>query len=158
MLQEAFDEAACKSNLLFFLTKQLDINFHQEPLVEATIQEGKINWRIVTNAQVLYTRQKEFNFAHTNPWRMTWEQFRLFKDSGKRSGTVAITLKRFLQCLPKQHQEQATAVWQELKNKNILTDKNRLSDGWRVIAGNQIELDTLTNFPLIIEKKMSQSA
>ncbi len=147
LLKEAFDEKDWNSKFLLFLVKALELKFEEGQVVEATIQKGKIYWRILQNGKVLYNRYEDFNFANTNPWRMSGEQFRQFKGSGKRSGTVAITGKRFIAYFEQKYKPQAAAIWKELKQKGILNDKDRLSDGWRAISNDSIELSSVEPEP-----------
>jgi hypothetical protein len=85
------------SGFLIYLINTFYINIDNEPLVILAIKEGKVYWKYVCGEIVLHDRTARkdptcaFNFDDIKTVSMTWEQFRQFKDAGKRGGTVAIT-------------------------------------------------------------------
>src|SRR3989338_5736218 len=143
ILQQPFEASEWTSELLIFLANSLHIPFESNPLIQGTVYNGKVYWKVFKEGKVLCTPQPDFVFYEKNVWYMTWQDFRLFHDSGKRSGTVEITKKRFVDSFPKNKQPQAAAVWEELKTANILTDKNRLSSTWSATTNITIELNSL---------------
>lgn len=136
------------SGFLYALAENLKISWEEDPLVEMAIKKGKVYWRIIKGEKILYDRTAEkgqpFNFERAETCYMDWESFRLFKDSGKRQGTVAITRRRFTRKFSQAHQEQAATVWNELKEKGILNKNNRLSVGWESISNTPVILESLT--------------
>lgn len=149
LCKEKFIEKNWQSEFLMSLSKSLNIRLHAESMVEIAIHQGKVYWRIVKDDVVLYERSKQkgqiFDFEKSKKIRMTWKNFREFKDSGKRCGTVAITQQRFTSHFASKSQHQAASVWQELKEKGILNKNDRLSDGWRMISNKEIELASLSS-------------
>lgn len=148
MLQAEFVEADWPSDFLCTLTSALNIKLNVEPHVQVAIKEGKVFWRIMKGEREMFNKFKkegqEIDFASLDTWNMTWPQFRLFKDSGKRSGNVEITLERFKRCFEISLHSQAEMVWNELKVIGILNNNNKLSDAWRAISGQNITLDSIT--------------
>ncbi|MCD6048218.1 MAG: hypothetical protein K0S08_1865 [Gammaproteobacteria bacterium] len=143
--------------LLVSLSKALNLTMKPPKLVQVAINEGKIYWRVRKGEKVLYDRQKtkglpSFDFTDENSLEMTWEQFRQFKDTGKRRGTVKITLERFTNFFDVAKQDQAMAVWHELKTKGIIDTKDRLSDVWRFLSDATVTLDALTDPQLVMTK------
>ncbi len=147
-----FDAEQWNTGFLLFLANELNIPLTIEKVVEGYIQNGKVNWRILEGDNVFYPKQnlQDEDFAQAQTWRMSWEQFRLFKDSGKRSGTVAITKQRFVESFATAYQYQAAFVWSELKRKGILNAKDRLSEPWRMVSNDVMKLQSLTNSDLVI--------
>ncbi len=150
------------AEFLEYVSDRLDIPNVPEPLVQAGIKNGKIYWRITKNDKPLYHRQNpadmkdedKFHFNKENTWIMTWEEFRAFKDSGKRVGSVAITKERFTNEFPrhidkkqKRFKEEAKKIapliWDELKSKGILNERNRLSHEWRAASDVILKLQVL---------------
>jgi hypothetical protein len=143
--------------LLIFLSKALNLTTEQPKLVQVAMSEGKIYWRVRKGEKVLYDRQKakgfpSFDFTDQNSFDMTWEQFRQFKDTSKRRGTVKITLERFTNSFEPAKQNQAIAVWHELNEQGIIDDKNRLTDVWRMLSDADVPLETLTHPQLVIDR------
>lgn len=141
MLHEPFEADKWQTSFLSFVAKALDIEIQNQPLVQLAIQEGKIYWRIINGESVLYDRTARknptdaFDFTTANTITMTWEQFRLFKDSGKRGGSVAITEQIFVNELKSEPPTAASQIWAELKRQRILNNNDRLSYGWRFVSG-----------------------
>lgn len=156
VLESEFDEKQWSSYLLFILIigLKLDKNLKINPVVECTIHGSKIFWRIKdAENNILYQRHDDEYFENAKTWIMTWESFRNFKDSGKRSGTVEITQDRFVDYFPKESRPQARVVWDELKTMGILNNRNRLSDGWRVLVGKNLFLKSISHSECVIVKK-----
>lgn len=157
-LFKAIEEEASETNsaLLLFLAGQLNIKVTTERLVEVAIQEGKVYWRIMEGDQVIYDRaaakNHSFDFSKVKCCRLTWEQFRQFKDSGKRGGTVAVTKEKLVEYFKDEFQAQAAIVWQELCDKGIINCKFRLSVGWRIASNKNIKLISLSSGENIINK------
>ena len=129
------------SGFLIYLINTLDINIENEPLVVLAIQEGKVYWKYVCGERVLHDRTARkdpgsaFNFDDKKTISMTWEQFREFKDAGKRGGTVAITKDRFALQFHRLQRTVADEIWDNLKQIGILDKHNRLSHAWRCATG-----------------------
>lgn len=143
MLTGEFDESSWQTGFLVFMANTLAIQIQHEPVVELAINNGKILWRVMKNNVVLHDRTtrkdptEAFDFSKAPCVLMTWEQFRIFKDSGKRGGTVAITPFRFF--LHYKGPQKSTAyqnIWLKLKDQGVLDHNNRLSHIWRFAAGN----------------------
>lgn len=143
-LQQPFKEEEWNSALLVFLCNYLEIKIQEEPVVEVAIKHAKIYWRIRTSTDILYDRQlekgKAFDYKKHATWLMSWELFRVFKDSGKRSSSVAVTKQLFSAQFPRE-EKIADAVWDQLKEKGVLNTRNRLSHGWRALSNNYVRLD-----------------
>ncbi len=142
LLEQEFVE--WRWTFIHFVTKELKI---VQPYVQVVIQGGKRYWRLMNGDQESFRKenQKEFDFSREEKRsvRMPWELFKILKNGGKRSGNVAITEERFLRAFDPHHQHQAAAVYQNLKEKGVLNEKNRLSHSWRVCAGKQISLQAI---------------
>lgn len=143
--------------LIHFLAKQLNIVLDEPRLVQVAIKDGKIYWRVKKGDIVIYDRQTAkrkpaFTFTEENSLDMTEDQFREFKDTGKRYGTVKITRELFANYFNEELRNQARAVWDELKEKAILDQKNRLSGIWRMASGETIPLNALTDPKWVISK------
>jgi len=135
------------SDFLGVFVQKLQIEIDDEPLVKAVIFRGKVYWQVQCGEKILYSKpmpedegdRPDFSRA----WLMTWEDFRLFKDSGKRSSTVEITKERFVTQLSGTGVTNASNIWDELKERGVLNRCNRLSDGWRAFTGDYITLKAL---------------
>ena len=133
---------------LYFLAEHLNINIEKNPIVEATIKDGKIYWRILKDEKEIYDRQKAKKlepgvFTEETSWRMDWKLFRIFKDSGKRSSSVAITEALFTKKFGDEEQVIAASIWKELKEAGILNSRFRLSHSWRVLSNTCMKLKTI---------------
>lgn len=140
-LNSTFDENNWPAELLVFLAKSFDIQIDNQPLVNLAIKDGKVYWQIVNGTNVLYDRtarkdiHQAFDFKNTPTLTMTWDTFRVFKDSGKRGGTNAITKARFVAHFQIRQQTAAENIWNQLKQKGILDKHDRLSHYWHNISG-----------------------
>jgi len=138
-----------------------EIIINEDPVVEATIRDGKIYWCIVFENQIYFRRPTHESIisharAENRTWRLTWEKFREFKDAGKRTGTVAVTEERFVNRMLEhisEHNERALGsstfktinispkeIWQELSTIGILDKKLRLSQSWYPFSNEKITL------------------
>ncbi|HBI21390.1 MAG TPA: hypothetical protein DDY37_02200, partial [Legionella sp.] len=130
------------SSFLIHLINALDINIDNDPLVILAIKEGKVYWKYVCGERVLHDRTARkdpscaFNFDDMKTISMTWEQFRQFKDAGKRGGTVSITKERFALKFHRSQRTAADEIWMNLKHLRVLDDNNRLSYAWRYTTGD----------------------
>lgn len=146
LLNEPFEESKWRSNFLLSLAEDLKIQVNSSTLVELAIKEGKVYWQITKDGEVIYDRSmrkgplKAFDFKNAHIISMTWEQFRLFKNSGKRGGSIAITLKCFINEFPGNEQN-AAEVWGELITKRILDSNFRLSSTWHFTSSGNLTLD-----------------
>lgn len=148
-----FNEQEWKSGFLFFLARKLKLNIEQTPVVEAKIKKnGKVAWRTIDpNTGKPLTefprsqRSYKFKYNKAKCWRMTFENFRKFKDSGKRGGNQSITLERFLEYFEDYNQSQVTAVWNELHDIGILNRNDRLTASWRALSNEKIALEAITD-------------
>ncbi len=150
MKQEKLVEKEWGWSFIYFLAEKLNIHIQwdqEKPDVEVVIREGKRYWRLMKGFNEVFRKenQKEFDFTTANSVRMPWERFKILKNGGKRSGNVAVTKERFLGKFEPHHRYQAAAVWEELKEKGILNEKNRLSHSWRVSSNISVKLDAITN-------------
>lgn len=148
-------EAALHTSLLTFISEHLKLNL-MEPYIELTVKHGKIYWRIMKNNTVRYIhdtwKNKTLFTKNTQITRLTWEQFRKFKDAGKRGGTVAITKERFSDYFAdkitknrtkkKEVRQQAEEVWKMLKEGHILNKNNRLSHAWRIKSNQSVSFES----------------
>lgn len=164
ILKAEFVESNWPSNFLCTLTESLNIKLNVEPHVQVAIENGKVFWRIMKGKREMFNKFKkegqEIDFASLETWNMTWQQFRLFKDSGKRSSNVEITLERFKKIFEESLHAQAEMVWNELKELGILNNKNKLSDAWRAISGQNITLESITGAvpnSIITAEKLKES-
>lgn len=134
------------SDFVKFIADGFDIKIDNSPFVEVAIKAGKIYWRIMQGENIKFVRHVGWNeiIENTHKVRMTWEQFRRFKDAGKRNGTVAITKERFRECIARRYGwhliDNADRTWEELKAKVILNHRDRLSHSWRITSGKDIRL------------------
>lgn len=147
-------EAVLHTSLLTFISDHLKLNLN-EPYIELTVNQGKIYWRIMQNNVIRYIRDawndKEFFTKNTQITRLTWEQFRKFKDAGKRGGSVEITKERFSNYFcnkikidktkKKEVKQQAEKIWEMLKSGHILDKNNRLSHAWRIKSNQSVSFE-----------------
>lgn len=149
-----------QSEFLYYLAGELKIEIQSTPLVQATIKDGKVYWRIVKAGDVIYERpcnaRDRITFTEENSWFSDWETFRLFKDSGKRYSPVAITKQRLIDALkdkPHASEKLAKQIWNELKKNGVLTAKNKLSAGWRAMSQDQLHLKAIEKITVKTHKK-----
>ncbi|MFI4962587.1 MAG: hypothetical protein ACHP6H_01875 [Legionellales bacterium] len=141
LLQKTFDVNSWRTDFLSFLAQNLNIRVQNQTLVQLAIKEGKVYWRIINGEQILYDRtarenqSDRFNFTQSKLITMTWEQFRIFKDSGKRGSSVAITKERFTNEFTKPQLIKASIAWEQLKQDGMLDKNNRLTYQWRYQTG-----------------------
>lgn len=138
-----------------------DIIIHTQPYVEATIKNGKIYWNLIVDHQFYAIREShrtlvEDAMARHQSWRLTWKQFRVFKNGGKRIGNVEITQMRFVEELQKSRiaQESASRIWRELCEQGVLTKNYRLSNAWAALSAETVSLKSVLNnewYPLIAQ-------
>lgn len=133
------------NELLIFLAEKLEIKFNATPIVRVAIHHGKILWRVVTNHKTVFERPhfKDINEVtilddKQQYWEMSWEQFRQFRDSGKRSSSVAVTQDRFVQSFPKNQKENAKTVWRSLLKQGVLTEKYKISPAFYALQNEYI--------------------
>ncbi len=106
------------SDFLFFLGEELecDLDSHHvgDRLVESTIKNGKIFWRVIDgHHQPLHLRHLPSRgdiFQENKTWVMDWTLFNLLKNSGKRTGTVEITESRFVTSFVNQYNRKKISV------------------------------------------------
>jgi|GEM_PF-2233996 len=157
LLQQDWLEKNWNTGFIHFLAAQLELELKVEPIVEMAIAEGKLYWHIIQAREEIYNRHKtknqEFDFSQAHCIRLSMEQFSIIKNTGKRSGTVAITQKRFVAYFKPEYQHQAAAVWSELKSLGIINAKDRLSDAWRMVSDEKITLASLSEPKLIISRE-----
>lgn len=139
------------SVLLIFVANIMKIDIQallqNNVFVEATLQEGRIYWKLWRGANLIFSHpENNFPAASDSFWCMTWEQFVSFKDSGKRSGRARIDRASFIDAFSVQKRNNAGIVWDELTDKNIIDSKGRLSEGWRAISNEIIRLDCVQEF------------
>lgn len=142
------------SEFLQSIAEQSKIPINHDPMVEAEVRKGKVHWQIVdpnTN-KVIYSREenkparKGFPFNKAKTWRMTWQNFRDFKDSGKRTGTLQITQLLFIKyAVPTFPEAKAKKIWDELYKIGILNKNCRLSLEWHAFFNEKLQLKPLTN-------------
>lgn len=141
LLQKQFDVSNWRTDFLSFLAQTLTISVSNQTLVQLAIKDGKVHWRIINGEQILYDRTarkspaEAYNFTQAKLITMTWDQFRVFKDSGKRGGSVAITKERFINQFHKSQLNEANTAWEQLKQDGALDKNNRLSYQWRYHTG-----------------------
>lgn len=142
-LEEDFDtESWASSEFLTFVANTFDITLESEPMVHLTIYDGKVYWKIVKDDQEIYRNQNtiENYFQQRSQITMSWQQFRQFKDAGKRASSVSITKSRFHdECKlrsPLISEEITNQLWQQLKDKGILDSNHRLSHYWYTANGH----------------------
>lgn len=142
ILQGTMVDSSWNSDFLYFLMAQLNIQVEHAPLVQMMIQDGKVYWRVMIGDIVAHDRPAiknwQVTFTKDNSWLIDWKLFREFKDSGKRYSPVEITLERFTNYFAPQCQQMAAQIWHELKAIGILTQKNRLSHGWRALSNKTV--------------------
>jgi hypothetical protein len=146
-LLQPFTETDWPSTLLHHLAKQLNIDLNPTPVVQATVQDGKVYWRLVLGENVIYDRAAEkkriVTFTKENSWYMDWRLFREFKDSGKRYSNIRITRERFIASFSLPDQNIAGHIWNELKQRGILSAKDRLTHDWRAVGKKYIKLNAI---------------
>jgi hypothetical protein len=130
------------TQFLIYLINQLNISIEIQPLVVLSIEEGKVYWKYICGTQLLHDRTARknpanaFDFDAKKTITMTWEEFRRFKDAGKRGGSVAITKDRFTLQFKRTECSIAETIWAHLKGKGMLDHNDRLSLTWRCYSGN----------------------
>lgn len=139
LLKPTFNPNKWRSSFLIFLASRLKIEIDEQSMVQLLIKQGKVQWRVVKGKKVVCNRTADKypdeTFDFSQAISMTWEQFRKFKDSGKRGGSVAITEARLVNEYPKKQKKLASLIWERLKESEFLDGNNRLSDKWRFAAG-----------------------
>lgn len=155
---KTFDENDwLSSDFLYFIADYFKVKLYSEPQVELNIIDGKVNWRLIKDKEVLYNNhmveeEKENNTRVSTSGSatiiMSWEQFRLFKDAGKRGSSVSISKEILFNECSKQddsiNESACNRIWQELKDKGLLDKNYRLSHLWISHSGN-ITLDEIKN-------------
>lgn len=142
LVTTTFTDEHWNSSFLIHLINALDINIQNDPLVILTIEDGKVYWKYVCGDRLLHDRTARkdpanaFNFNDAKTISMTWEQFRTFKDAGKRGGSVAITKDRFTLQFARTQHTVAEAIWNDLKTIGILDHNDRPSQAWRCYSGD----------------------
>ncbi len=152
LLNDTFDPEEWHPELLRKLAG-CDIIIIENPYVEATIKDGKIYWGLNFGNQIYYRRPfyevvVSEAITQNRSWRLTWKEFRVFKDAGKRTGTVSITAERFTnEILPFVcfDSARAMAIWQELRAVGILDKNLRLSQAWYPFSNDYILLKSINN-------------
>jgi hypothetical protein len=175
LLQNPKDVESWNSEFLISVINHLNqnspqkIEIDQNPVVRATIKDGKIYWQIVKKDEVIYDRYKEkhkeakvdIQFTKENSWYMDWRSFRLFKDSGKRSSTVAITEQLFTAKLTESKVDinYASSILKDLKDIGVINSRDRLSHGWRALSNESVTLKTIESlqFRTIREAKSAKT-
>ncbi len=105
LISSNVDVVFFKTDFLCVVCKILEISIQQEPFVEAAIKNGKIYWRIVDKQKTTPRRENHTEIlGEEKTWSMDWKTFRLFKDSGKRSGTVEVNKEQFIDKIMKDYQ------------------------------------------------------
>lgn len=143
ILEKEFVAIKWTSGFLFFLSQELNIKVKESSLVQLTIKEGKVFWRITSGDTLLYDRstyKTPFDFTNAHLISMTWEYFQLFKNSGKRQGSVAITQELFIKQFTPRQKAIATSTWMQLKETGILDHNNRLSHLWHFASSSYLTL------------------
>ncbi|MDX2163963.1 MAG: hypothetical protein SFW07_00930 [Gammaproteobacteria bacterium] len=142
------------SPLLKFLSDQLKLEIEEEPIIEAKIKKnGKVAWHSINpitgkpiDGGLKSKRCSAFKYNKAKCWRMTVDDFRKFKNSGKRWGNQAITQERFVAYFAQNHNAlHAEEVWNELKKLGILNENDRLSANWRALSNVSINLEALSD-------------
>lgn len=135
------EELKWNDEFLKYIIQKHNLIIDEEPVVEAAIIDGKVKWRIVKGNQYLLERHV-FSVQPDKLWRMPWELFRVFKDSGKRGSHIRISKEifrqHFLELYAVRAQGQADVIWERLKSYGILNKNNRLSHGWRALKSSNI--------------------
>jgi len=136
------NESKWNDKFLKFVMQESDVKIEEEPVVEATIQDGKILWRIM-KGDICVNERHKFKAPPERTWRMSWPLFRIFKDSGKRGSNVKITRELFVRRFSEmnaEHKMHAPAIYAQLKSEGILNARDRLSYGWRALSKKYVTL------------------
>lgn len=152
LLNSTWESQHWNSELMRYLAGT-EIIINENPYVEATIKDGKIYWGTVIHHNIYYRRPHHEPFIldarrENRSWRQNWEEFRKFKDSGKRTGTVQVTEERFVNELLLflgNDRQWAQRIWQELCRIGILDKKYRISQSWYPVSNENITLISLQN-------------
>lgn len=144
LLNGPFIESEWCSNLMKILANG-NIIIAENPYVLATIQNGKIYWCVVFGTRTIYRRPTHATIiaqaiTDNRTWRLTWDEFRRFKDGGKRTGTVPVTKERFVETIDL-GEALAKKIWEELLSVGILNEKFCLSQEWYAFSGEKIILN-----------------
>lgn len=123
----------------------------EDPYVEATIKDGKIYWCIHFGNHIYFRKPQHQPFieqarAQNCSWHSTWKEFRVIKDAGKRTGTVAITEERFVNAIaPNLNNDRSwgAQIWQELRDIKILNKNMRLSQAWHPFSNTILILNSI---------------
>jgi len=152
------------SDFLYFLSEQLAISIKASKYVNVALDHGKVYWRVMKDNKVVYDRQAAkskapITYTQSNSFNLTWDQFRQFKSVGKRYGNVKITERVFVDAFEDAKKDQAKAVWDELKKKGFLDEKDRLSTAWRLQSNISCKMDSIVDVkkPYIIDKDRLKS-
>lgn len=147
LLASPIDVHDWHNELLIDLMEKLNLKLPIEPMVQATILNGKVHWRLTIDGKLVYDRHMGKNagvvFTPDNSWVTDWKTFRLFKDSGKRFSANRITQQAFANQFEPAQRDLAFALWDELKQVGVLNDKNRLSHEWRTNSNQYMNLPSL---------------
>ena len=172
ILNNDFNEKNWNSNLVKFFADYFKIKLPLELMVDITIKDGKIHWRILEGEDVHYDRSEANGKTSIfkklsqsgSTFQMTLEKFKIFKNAGKRNSTVKVTKNLFsagwVNLLePKSAKAKENAItraeyiWDQLKKAGILDDRDRLSENWRSLSSVTITIPKFKNdeFPKIAE-------
>ena len=153
------------SDFLQFMAGCFKIEIDSKPVVNLSIYDGKVYWRVVKDEVILYDSTYKarqcplFSFDNAATVTMTWSQFRRFKDAGKRGSSVAITQDRFFhECskdIANMRRSLSDLVWQELRDKGLLDKNYRLSHFWISHSGS-VKLNSLQANSYIEYRQISE--
>lgn len=133
-----------------------EIQIPDDILVEATIKAGKVYWCVhygegkVTyrreNCPAIYSHKSFIDEAReqNRTFSLTWDNFRNFKDAGKRTGTVVVTAERFANEFQDKPLEWSQNIHAQLTEIGILDiETYKLSSSWYPLSQAHITLENV---------------
>lgn len=145
-LEEDFDANHWSSAFLEYLSRHLKLKKIEESYVSGKIDEGKIYWKYIRKGELMYCNYDKYDSLQKPEFKMSYEKFIQFKNSGKRHGNVRITKQRFVDCFIKPKRTTAAGViWEELKDKKIIDENGRLSPVFHLLSNEVIPLKKMAS-------------
>lgn len=139
---------------MHFAAQELNLELNKD-CVEFYIKSAKVYWRRYDeNGELILCNSVDFDNDSTNLVKLTYKQFCTFKNGGKRGGNIGIEKEEFIKQYKESFKEckntdcsftkkRIEEKYSKLKEIGILTDKNRLSHGWRILSNKQLNLPDL---------------
>ena len=145
VLNEKYNDRDWSSTFLVFLSDYLKLKKTEESYVKGKILEGKVYWEYIREGKLVHRNYDESDLSLEGlaEFKMSYEQFIIFKNSGKRHGNVRITRERFIECFVESKKTPAGKIWDELNQKEIIHDNGKLSPAFHLLSNQIIALSNI---------------